>query len=62
MFYTRILGTPNEESWPGIKQLPDYKDSFPHWQPQDLLEHVVGLDEEGLDLLKVGPSAIEVSC
>ena len=47
------MGTPNEESWPGIKQLPDYKDSFPHWSQQDLREHVPGLDEEGLELLKV---------
>ena len=49
----RILGTPNEDSWPGIKQLPDWKDSFPHWQPQDLAEHVPGLDDDGIDLLKV---------
>ena len=48
----RILGTPTEDTWPGIKQLPDYKDSFPHWSRQDLLEHVAGLDDDGIDLLK----------
>ena len=48
-----MLGTPNDEIWPGVSQLPDYKPSFPHWSPQDLSEHVPGLDEEGLDILKV---------
>jgi cyclin-dependent kinase len=32
----RILGTPNEEMWPGVSQLPDYKETFPHWSPKDL--------------------------
>ncbi len=49
----RVLGTPNEEIWPGVHQLPDYKPSFPHWAPQDLREHVTTLDAEGIDLLKV---------
>ncbi|KAI0781702.1 Pkinase-domain-containing protein [Irpex lacteus] len=49
----RILGTPSEETWPGIKQLPDYKPSFPHWSPQDLTEHVPTLDDDGIDLLKL---------
>ncbi|KAI0341303.1 Pkinase-domain-containing protein [Trametopsis cervina] len=48
----RILGTPNEDSWPGIKQLPDYKPTFPHWSPQELAEQVPTLDDDGLDLLK----------
>ncbi|KAI0357226.1 Pkinase-domain-containing protein [Trametes cingulata] len=49
----RILGTPNEEIWPGVHQLPDYKPSFPHWSPQDLREHVPTLDPDGIDLLKL---------
>ncbi|RDX50638.1 Pkinase-domain-containing protein [Lentinus brumalis] len=49
----RVLGTPNEEIWPGVHQLPDYKPSFPHWAPQDLREHVTTLDAEGIDLLKL---------
>ena len=49
----RVLGTPNEEIWPGVHQLPDYKPSFPHWSPQDLREHVTSLDAQGIDLLKV---------
>lgn len=49
----RVLGTPNEETWPGVKQLPDYKSTFPHWSAQDLADHVPTLDDDGLDLLKV---------
>ncbi|KAF7792014.1 hypothetical protein EIP86_003041 [Pleurotus ostreatoroseus] len=49
----RILGTPTEETWPGLKELPDYKDSFPHWHAQDLTDHISNLDDNGIDLLKV---------
>jgi len=49
----RILGTPDEASWPGIKQLPDYKPTFPHWSAQDLTEQVPTLDDAGIDLLKL---------
>jgi len=49
----RVLGTPNEDSWPGIRQLPDYKPTFPQWAAQDLSRHVPVLDEDGLDLLKL---------
>jgi hypothetical protein len=48
-----VLGTPNEESWPGVKQLPDYKPTFPQWSGQDLAEQVPYLDAAGIDLLKV---------
>jgi cyclin-dependent kinase len=54
LFLTRsVLGTPNEESWPGVKQLPDYKPTFPQWSSQDLAEQVPYLDAAGIDLLKV---------
>jgi hypothetical protein len=49
----RVLGTPNEESWPGVKQLPDYKPTFPQWSAQSLAEQVPYLDAAGTDLLKV---------
>ncbi|KAF4622005.1 hypothetical protein D9613_009298 [Agrocybe pediades] len=48
----RILGTPNEESWPGVSQLPDYKATFPQWSRQDLSRIVTTIDEAGLDMLK----------
>ncbi|THG98173.1 hypothetical protein EW026_g3981 [Hermanssonia centrifuga] len=48
----RILGTPTEDDWPGLKQLPDYKPTFPHWNAQDLSSHIPPLDDDGIDLLK----------
>ena len=30
----RIMGTPNEQIWNGINSLPDFKLTFPRWQPQ----------------------------
>ncbi|KAI0052810.1 Pkinase-domain-containing protein [Auriscalpium vulgare] len=48
----KILGTPNEETWPGVKQLPDYKPTFPQWSARDFTEHVPNLDAAGIDLIK----------
>jgi len=48
----RILGTPNEEIWPNVSTLPDYKPTFPQWSRQDLARIVNTLDEAGLDMLK----------
>lgn len=49
----RILGTPNEDNWPGVRQLPDYKPTFPQWSRQDLAHVVPQLDESGIDILSV---------
>lgn len=49
----RTLGTPNEEVWPGVTTLPDYKSTFGQWKPQSLASVVPGLDPLGLDLLSV---------
>jgi len=48
----KILGTPNEEHWPDALKLEYFKPTFPKWKPQNLEEHVQGLDKEGLDLLR----------
>ncbi|ETS64393.1 hypothetical protein PaG_01246 [Moesziomyces aphidis] len=48
----RTLGTPTDDIWPGVQQLPDYKDSFPKWAGKPLRQAVPGLDETGLDLLE----------
>lgn len=48
------MGTPNEQLWPGVTQLPDYKETFPKWTKQDLCNIVPNLDEMGIDLLAVG--------
>ncbi|XP_067015382.1 cyclin-dependent kinase 1 [Anabrus simplex] len=48
----RVLRTPNEEIWPGVSKLPDYKSSFPQWTQNTLQCSVRGLDDDGLDLLQ----------
>ncbi|KAF8516676.1 Pkinase-domain-containing protein [Gautieria morchelliformis] len=48
----RILGTPTEDTWPGVQALPDYKTTFPSWSGSDLAEVVHPLDKDGIDLLK----------
>jgi len=47
----RVLGTPNENSWPGVSKLKDYKKTFPNWNPS---EYTAGLQLEssGVDLLR----------
>ncbi|KAG8899755.1 Cyclin-dependent kinase catalytic subunit [Tulasnella sp. 403] len=47
----RVLGTPTEQNWPGLTQLPDYKSTFPQWRAQDLMSIVEGIDEEACDLI-----------
>ncbi|KAF7056058.1 hypothetical protein CFC21_063513 [Triticum aestivum] len=47
----RVLGTPNEQTWPGVSSLPDYKSAFPRWQAEDLATVVPNLEPVGLDLL-----------
>lgn len=48
------MGTPSEQIWPGVSQLPDYKETFPQWTKQDLRNIVPNLDDLGIDLLSVG--------
>ncbi|MBA0547603.1 hypothetical protein Golob_018753 [Gossypium lobatum] len=47
----RILGTPNEDTWPGVTSLPDFKSSFPKWPAKDLATVVPNLESTGIDLL-----------
>ncbi|KDQ58137.1 hypothetical protein JAAARDRAFT_34955 [Jaapia argillacea MUCL 33604] len=48
----RILGTPNEEQWPDLRNMADYKPTFPQWHGQDLRVQVPTLDDAGVELLK----------
>ncbi|XP_068642037.1 cell division control protein 2 homolog [Aristolochia californica] len=47
----RVLGTPNEETWPGVSSLPDYKSAFPKWPSKDLATVVPDMEPTGIDLL-----------
>ncbi|KNC47357.1 cell division control protein 2 [Thecamonas trahens ATCC 50062] len=47
----KILGTPNETIWPGVSALPDFKSSFPKWQPKNLASVATNLGPDGIDLL-----------
>ncbi|PRT53033.1 Cyclin-dependent kinase 1 [Wickerhamiella sorbophila] len=47
----RLLGTPNEQVWPGVTTLPDFKTTFPQWSRKPLEKAVPELDEFGRDLL-----------
>ena len=49
----RVLGTPDENSWPGMTQLPDYnKITFPEMDPIPLENIVPDASPLALDLLK----------
>ena len=45
------FGTPTEQTWPGVSELPDYKPIFPNWTARPLKEKVPTLEDSGLDLL-----------
>lgn len=47
----KILGTPNEDSFPGVGNLPDFKPTFPKWKGQNLDRLVPNLCDRGIDLL-----------
>ncbi|KAI5622967.1 cyclin-dependent kinase 18 [Silurus asotus] len=48
----RLMGTPSEESWPGITANEEFKSYlFPLYKAQPLINHVPRLDTEGIDLL-----------
>jgi cyclin-dependent kinase 2 len=49
----RLLGTPTEETWPGVTSLPDFKSAFPKWPPKSVASVVPGLEPLGIDLLAV---------
>jgi len=51
----RMLGTPNDEVWPGVSTLKDFKSCFPKWQDTGLAEvrRIAdgSLGDDGIDLL-----------
>lgn len=47
----KMLGTPSEETWPGVTKLRDWHE-FPSWSPQNISRIVPELNEAGIDLLQ----------
>ncbi|KAJ8258712.1 hypothetical protein COCON_G00177240 [Conger conger] len=48
----RLMGTPTEETWPGITANEEFRSyQFPQYRAQPLINHVPRLDTEGMDLL-----------
>ncbi|XP_057693748.1 cyclin-dependent kinase 17-like isoform X1 [Corythoichthys intestinalis] len=48
----RLLGTPTEDSWPGISSVEEFKShKFPKYKTQPLINHAPRLDMDGVDLL-----------
>jgi len=48
----RTMGTPDEEVWPGVTQMPDYKTSFPSWKHNILPSLMINTSEAGIDLIQ----------
>ncbi|XP_016281218.2 cyclin-dependent kinase 17 isoform X2 [Monodelphis domestica] len=48
----RLLGTPSQETWPGVSSNDDFKNyNFPKYKPQPLINHAPRLDSEGIELI-----------
>lgn len=49
----QLLGTPNEDIWPGISNMSHYARSFPTWKPANLKDRIHFHDDEEEDFFKV---------
>ena len=47
----KVLGTPTEETWPSMIDLPEYKSDWPKFEAVPLSTVAPNLDALGLDLL-----------
>jgi len=47
----KFWGTPTEEEWPGISQLPYYRKTFPQFKPPKDYEELQGVDPLAKDLI-----------
>ncbi|XP_065219055.1 cyclin-dependent kinase 2-like [Planococcus citri] len=48
----RTLGTPDEDVWPGVTILKEYKPLFPRWEPQYLGDFLPSVDKEAIPVLE----------
>ncbi|KPI45417.1 Cyclin-dependent kinase 1 [Cyphellophora attinorum] len=47
-----LLGTPTEQTWPGVTSFPDFKTSFPKWPRENLANIVKTLEPAGIELME----------
>jgi hypothetical protein len=55
----RLLGTPDEQVWPGVGKLPNWHE-YPQWKPSKLSTLVPGLNDDGYDLLEVSTQSVVI--
>jgi cyclin-dependent kinase 1 len=48
----RILGTPNEDVWPGVSSLQDWNEDFPVWPSLQVCRFTSTLCDSGVDLVE----------
>lgn len=48
----KLMGTPNDSTWPYVSKLPEYKNTFPYYPPQNLSKALPMIDPLGMDLLQ----------
>ena len=47
----KVLGTPTEENFPDVTQLPAYSATFPKWSAKNLADVIPGAEPLALDLI-----------
>ncbi|KAJ3395935.1 negative regulator of the PHO system, partial [Chytriomyces hyalinus] len=47
----KLLGTPTEQTWPHVTEMPEYKATFPSYPAQSLSQRLPMMDQIALDLL-----------
>lgn len=48
----KVLGTPTEETWPGVTSLQDWNEDFPVWPKLNIGKFYPRLCKDGVDLLE----------
>lgn len=48
----RLMGTPTEQTWPGISQYSEYKTTWPYYVTQNLSQILPMMDNLAIDLLQ----------
>lgn len=51
--FSRILGTPNEDVWPGVTNLQDWNEDFPVWPSLQISRFTSNMCDAGIDLCEV---------